>query len=288
MISNCVICNSKKLEPYKKNSQRKDILKCNECNLTFVNPTEVSISSSRYKDGSFWESTNFNIKKMIQSDFTDEEGIHFANNFKSMYSYCNEFLIHGKNILEIGAGTGVHLIMLDKIGFTVTGIEPDSQNSQLINDKLINGKCYAGNFQDIKFNTKFDIIWLYHVAEHIPKPDKLLEYCYENLHDDGILIIAVPDCDNPESLINSVSNHDHLFHFSKNSLKILARNSGYKIEKCDSMSSIKELNKQRLNRFLKKGNLNFLNKKIWPYYPLKITDKNDGYEIRIILRKLRK
>ena len=54
------------------------------------------------------------------------------------------------------------------------------------------------------------------------------------------------------------------------------------------MSSIKELNKQRLNRFLKKGNLNFLNKKIWPYYPLKITDKNDGYEIRIILRKLRK
>ena len=79
MISNCVICNSKKLEPYKKNSQRKDILKCNECHLTFVNPTEVSISSSRYKDGSFWESTNYNIKKMIQSDFTDEEGIHFAN-----------------------------------------------------------------------------------------------------------------------------------------------------------------------------------------------------------------
>ena len=103
MISNCVICNSKKLEPYKKNSQRKDILKCNECNLTFVNPTEVAISSSRYKDGSFWESTNYNIKKMIQSDFTDEEGIHFANNFRSMYSYCNEFLIRGKNILEIGA-----------------------------------------------------------------------------------------------------------------------------------------------------------------------------------------
>mgnify|MGYP003956015439 CR=1 FL=1 len=278
----CVICNSEKLETYQENSQQKNILKCKECDIVFTNPTEVSSSSSRYKDGSFWSGDPYNIKKMIQSDFTYNER---ALNYKSMYSYCRKFLVSGKNILEIGAGSGSGLIMFEKIGFTVTGIEPDSENARLLNDKLINGKCFAGNFEDIKFTEKFDIIWMYHVTEHIPEPDRLLKYCYENLTNNGVVIIAVPDCDNPESMIDSISNPDHIFHFSKHSLEILARNSGFKIEKCDSVSPIKGLSKQRLNRFLKKGNLSFLNKKIWPYYPFQITDKNDGYEIRMILRK---
>ena len=59
----------------------------------------------------------------------------------------------------------------------------------------------------------------------------------------------------------------------------------YKIEKLDSMASIKDLNKQRIHTRLQKYKFSCINKKIWPYWPLKTTKNNDGYEIRIILKK---
>jgi len=78
-----------------------------------------------------------------------------------------------------------------------------------------------------------------------------------------------------------------LWHFSKASLKALFSKMGYKIEKFNSMTTIKELNTQRIFNRLQKFGFSSINKKIWPYWPLKITKNNDGYEIRAILRKIK-
>ena len=57
-----------------------------------------------------------------------------------------------------------------------------------------------------------------------------------------------------------------------------------KIEKCDSMSLITDINKQRINDRSQKHKFNFLTKKIWPFWPLEITKQNNAKEIRMILR----
>jgi|TARA_B110000467_G_scaffold104113_1_gene94510 2-polyprenyl-3-methyl-5-hydroxy-6-metoxy-1,4-benzoquinol methylase len=280
-------CGEEKINKYGLNSNKLPVLYCKSCSLTFIQQEPISNNQlrNRYQEGDFWDDANYDLQKMHDSNFTDEQGKHFALNWSSMFEYSKKYILKNQKILEIGVGTGVHMIMFDKHGYDITGIEPDKRNTLLINKKLIDGNCINGFVEDQNFQNKFDVIWLYHVVEHISNPKNLIEYCDKFLKNKGLIIIAVPDCDNPDSLKDSINNPDHLWHFSKNSLKKLFSKMNYKIEELDSMSSIKDLNKQRIHSRLEKNKFSFINKKIWPYWPLKITTNNDGYEIRIILKK---
>ena len=283
----CISCGNSSLVFYKENSNKKSIYCCESCNLFLVDISKnVALNDikDRYKKD-FWLDTKYNIEEMIKSDFTNEEGKHFALNWSSMYSYCKKYLLNRKKILEIGTGTGVHLIMFDKLGFSVTGVEPDSKNVHLINQKLTHGKCINVFMEDFERKEKFDVIYLYHSLEHMVRPDLLLKECHSLLQKDGIIIIAVPDCENPDTLKDSIQNVDHLWHFSKIALKKIATSLDYKIERCDSLATIKELNTQRLHRLLDKSCLRWLNKKMFPYWPFRITNSKDGYEIRLIISK---
>jgi len=283
----CMACGEEKINKYGLNSNKLPVLYCKSCSLTFIQQEPISNNQlrNRYQEGDFWDDANYDLQKMHDSNFTDEQGKHFALNWSSMFEYSKKYILKNQKILEIGVGTGVHMIMFDKHGYDITGIEPDKRNTLLINKKLIDGNCINGFVEDQNFQNKFDVIWLYHVVEHISNPKNLIEYCDKFLKNKGLIIIAVPDCDNPNSLKDSIDNPDHLWHFSKNSLKKLFSKMNYKIEKLDSMASIKDLNKQRIHTRLQKYKFSCINKKIWPYWPLKTTKNNDGYEIRIILKK---
>lgn len=284
----CMTCGGEKINESGLNPNKLQVFYCESCSLSFIQQEKIPNDQlrNRYQEGDFWDDTNYDLQKMHDSNFTDKQGKYLALNWSSMFEYCKEYLLKNHKILEIGAGTGVHMIMFDKYGYNVTGIEPDKRNTLLINKKLIHGNCINGFVEEQKFQNQFDIIWLYHVVEHISNPKNLLEYCNKFLKNNGLIVIAVPDCDNPLALKDSIDNPDHLWHFSKNSLSKFFSNMNYKIEKFDSMTSIKNLNKQRIHTIFSKYGFSFINKKIWPYWPLKMTKNDDGYEIRIILKKI--
>ena len=163
-------------------------------------------------------------------------------------------------------------------------IETPEQRLELINKKLVHGTCINGFFEDIKFQNKFDIIFFYHVVEHLENPKNILEMCEKLLNPGGLIIIAVPDCDNPSTLNESIKNPYHLWHFSKKSLENLSRKLNYSIIKIDSFSRLPK-NQRRFHKILKKLRFNFLSKTLSRFYPLVLNTNNDGYEIRLILRK---
>ena len=286
----CMACEGDKIIRSEFHSDQISIFFCQSCSLHFLQQEKIPHNQlrERYQKGDFWDDASYNLEKMLDSNFTNDEGKHFALNWSSMFAYCKRYLSKNQKILEIGVGTGVHMIMFDKNGYDITGIEPDTRNTTLINKKLKFGNCINGFVEDQTFENKFDIIWLYHVVEHIVNPKNLLEYCYKFLKPNGLVIIAVPDCDNLMSLKDSIDNPDHLWHFTKKSLTELSSKMNYKIEKIDSMTTIKDLNKQRIHTRFSKYGFSSINQKIWPYWPLKITKNNDGYEIRIVLRKTQK
>jgi len=285
----CFACGGKKIKQFGFNSINKPILKCESCSLHFVQKEQTSNKQlrKRYQEGNFWDDTNYDLEKMINSNFTDEQGKHIALNWSSMFEYCKQYLSKKQKILEIGVGTGVHMIMFDQNGYDVTGIEPDTRNTLLINKKLIHGNCINGFVEEQTFQNKFDVIWLYHVVEHVLNPEQLLKNCNKFVKNKGLIIIAVPDCDNPYTLKSSINNQDHLWHFSKASLNALFSKMEYKIERFNSMAAIKDLNTQRIHDRLQKYGFSSINKKIWHFWPLKITEKNNGNEIRAILRKFK-
>lgn len=280
----CLICENQFKNLNLQNTENCSVLFCDSCNLHFVNYNEkksIKGVKESYKE-EFWQ--EWNLEDMFTSDFQTKTGQDYILAAESMYAFYKNFLHDNMKILEIGAGTGVHSILLDKMGFHVTSIEPNRESSILINNKLQNGICINGYFEDVHFDKKFDIILLYHVVEHIENPGQLLHKCKSLLNKNGKIIIAVPDCENTETLKQSISNKYHLWHFSKKSLEKLCEKLNYKIIKIDSFARL-PTNQRRFHKILRKSKLQSLSKKSFPFYPLIPTTKKNGYEIRLVLSK---
>ena len=53
--------------------------------------------------------------------------------------------------------------------------------------------------------------------------------------------------------------------------------------KCESLANLKRTNR-RINKVVRKFGLNKISETMVPYYPFEVTSKNNGYEIRAILK----
>ena len=271
----CLICNKEFIE---KEVEDKIELYCDRCDLH--KSLNIVKQQDTYKS-EFWEESDYS--EFTGSDFTDKGVQDLVLTFESWYSYFRPFLDKKKNILDVGSGTGVSCILLEKKGYNMTGVDPDPKNAQLINSKLKKGKCINSYFEDLKIENKVDAVWLTHVIEHLEQPDILLEKCKEWIIPDGIICIAVPDCENPDMLKSSLTNPYHIYHFTKQSLKRLFEKCGYDVIKCDSLAIIEKTNK-RIHKVMRKTRFTNISSKTKPFYPFEPTSDKNGYEIRCIIK----
>jgi len=93
------------------------------------------------------------------------------------------------NILDFGAGSGVNINMLSKIGF-VNIYEPHKKTRNYLKKNFNDSKKYK-ILDNIK-KKKFDLIVLADVLEHIKNDRIILDKLYKCLNNDGFLLITVP------------------------------------------------------------------------------------------------
>ena len=282
----CIACSNKSLEIYSKNSFLKiPILQCKDCKIFISGEStqQLEISLKKFYDLER-EELNKENKKKIDDDFEGSSGRYAKNLWNSHFKYCKKYIGNLKNLLEIGPGLGLGLRMFDNNGFNVVGIEHNDKFVKLINNKLKNGICKVADIENEDINDKFDIIWMSHCYEHFLRPDLLLKKCKKILNSNGFIFIAVPDCENSATLKESIFDNASSYHYSKQSIEFLARNAGLKIIKCESVRELYRF-EGRFHMILEKY-FTTISRKICPYYPFKTTKKNNGREIRAILKKI--
>ena len=245
----------------------------------------MSNFEKEYQSNEFWHEQGYDLKEIIESNFTTKKGLQLFDNWYSTYLYYKKYFKSVKTILEIGIGSGIHIINFERLGFGVTGIEPAKNACDLVQNKLVNGKCINGFFEDLQLEQKFDMIYMYHTLEHIKNPKNLLEKCKNNLNDNGKIIIVVPDCTSQEKKERSKQNKYHLWYFTRQDLSQLLTNCGFEIIDISSLKHVTKLNYQRLFRILKNNGLEKLRRLFFPYYPFVKTNKLDSFEIRCIAQK---
>ncbi len=271
----CIACRNKILkETSMKSCLKLSVFHCENCGLYSVGKSEDDLKEeiNELYEEEYWGTT---IENAIDTNFTDTDSQGKRRNWISQYSYCKSYFGDRKNILEIGAGAGYALVWFEEEDYNVTGIEPDPKNVELINKRLNRGKCIGGYVEDINLDTKFEIIWMSHVLEHLIRPDLFLEKIKKNLKDDGIFFIEVPDCGNDKTLCDSLLN-PHTFHFSKMALIKLVEKAGFNVISCDCFRPATKF-EGGINKILK--NI----KKPYRYYPRILCNEKNGKDLRIIL-----
>jgi 2-polyprenyl-3-methyl-5-hydroxy-6-metoxy-1,4-benzoquinol methylase len=154
-----------------------DVVYCKNCDLHITGKSEeIQLKTIKefYQHGEYWDSQQTSPEHVIESNYTDMYSVGKRKQWLSQFSYCRSYLQNKKKLLEIGSGLGQTIFWFEQAGLSVTGIEPDKRNVELINKKLSHGRCLEGRIEEIDIDGEFDIIWISHVLEHLVRPDKLL------------------------------------------------------------------------------------------------------------------
>ena len=108
-------------------------------------------------------------------------------------------------------------------------------------DERYNIKIHPGDILSIELATRFDIVTAWDVLEHCSDTRIFLERAASLLDENGLLLIRVPDFDFirkdlPKKLLDRyikyiypLGLHEHIFHFSLESLKIFLESAGFSI-----------------------------------------------------------
>ncbi|MBU0536480.1 MAG: class I SAM-dependent methyltransferase [Nanoarchaeota archaeon] len=136
------------------------------------------------------------------------------------------------SMFEIGAGRGEFLQEARKAGFNVSGVEP-GEEGVIFAKKEYNLKIICGFAKDMPLKSRYDVIVLRHVLEHINNPKDILLYIKDKLKDKGVLFIKIPNYGSAESALfkrywGSIDAPRHRVHFTKNGIKKLLKDIGYK------------------------------------------------------------
>lgn len=143
-------------------------------------------------------------------------------------------LTTGKRLLDIGSGTGYFLNHMQSNGFKVTGIEIDG-DARAATLKNFNIKVNPPPvLLDGQLAEKVDVITLWHVLEHLHDMDGYMQRMHQQLTNDGVVLIAVPnhksfDAQHYGKHWAAYDVPRHLWHFSPKTVARLAEKNGFKV-----------------------------------------------------------
>lgn len=219
-MSNCLICQ----KPMNRFGQKDGcvIFKCISCGLG-------ETQDLKPKGGKYHR----------DQTYIEEESL-FENIFLKRVNKIVKFLEKGR-VLEIGCSTGIMLSLLQKRGFVVQGVEVSKNAIDVARKKGID--VLIGDFNKLKINEKFDVVILNHTLEHLDNPLEVVEKINSLLSPGGLLYIDVPNFGGLSARLWGENwplllPHEHKWHFTFSSLKILLSSIGFKIIFVDRSSGI--------------------------------------------------
>ena len=149
--------------------------------------------------------------------------------------FCNKFNLTGKKVVEIGCYKGYFTDILKDVGMEACGTEWESKFPRTPKgNEIISSYPNAG--EKIR-NYPFHAFFCLNFLEHAPQPRLFLRGIWENLADDAVGLIEVPNYSHQVKL-NRIFDYvaDHVSYFSKETLEVALSISGF---------SIKEINETR-------------------------------------------
>lgn len=202
------------------------IVKCGGCGFLFTNPVPEENELDKYYQSDVYVSHSSTSKGLINKIYNYVRSITLKQKKSWVQKYTK-----GKNLLDIGCGTGHFASLMQQSGYSVTGLEPDPiarENAKKLNNfsPLDTAALY-----ELPENSA-DVITMWHVLEHVYHLERDIAQYAKLLKDDGVMLVAVP---NPASYDAAYyktywAAYDvprHLYHFTEKDVAALFSKVGF-------------------------------------------------------------
>jgi SAM-dependent methyltransferase len=214
--------------------------RCDTCALIYISPRPKQEDiSDLYGHGSAHVSSDAHITGSLLKRLYARHSLKVIDQYRStVYTRVLDFINPGFSksqgtLLEVGAGGGHFLKEARKKGYTPYAIELNPHQADFINqvlgipcEKTLLSSCSFGD------NT-FDVIYHCDVISHFHDPVDAFKIMHTKLADDGLLVFETGNIAEVKhkylGAFSSFQYPDHLYFFSKDSIKQLLDKTGFEL-----------------------------------------------------------
>lgn len=233
-IKSCPVCGNNTFQDifsckdYTVSQENFTLIKCQQCHFVITSPRPDDGTLGRYYLSEDYISHTNEAKSLIDKIYLVARNYTLAWKRKLILKHTNR--VDGK-LLDYGCGTGAFIHAATQDDWKTFGVEP-SKEAREEAQRVTQTKLYE-SLKDIDAHN-FDAITLWHVLEHVPDLNDLLQKLKSILSENGTMFIAVPnhlswDGDNYKQYWAGYDVPRHLWHFSHETMKALLENNGLRL-----------------------------------------------------------
>jgi len=242
--SSCESCGSKEFSII---CERNDssIVVCSHCGLQFVHPIpdEETIQQVHAMEMTGTEKGAPYYKEYF------EERKACAQSYEKIYrrrmDLIEKFLPEKGELLDVGCGAGFFVKHAMSRGWNAMGIDMLPEYERLAREELNLQSIHCARLEDADYSKeRFSAVTLWDLIEHLPHPLAFLRHVNAILKPGGVIALWTPNTLNAVLLKKRWTGYgpdQHLYFFSRKTLKGLLKQAGFEIVHCKTTKTKKGL-----------------------------------------------
>jgi 2-polyprenyl-3-methyl-5-hydroxy-6-metoxy-1,4-benzoquinol methylase len=232
-LNSCPVCGSKSQNSFLKSKdfflshETFSISVCEDCGFKYTNPRPMDSDLGAYYQSQEYISHSNTNKGLVSKLYQWVRSFTLSSKENLLLSYVSR-----GTLLDYGCGSGHFIAHCQKKGWIVSGVEPDDGARAIAKASV--RKVYKSKEELLSQGEQktFSAISLWHVLEHVPDLDALMDFLNLVLEKEGVLFVALPnirsyDANKYRADWAALDLPRHLYHFERNTLQKLMNKYGF-------------------------------------------------------------